>query len=514
MVETEGINLIRISSWLRLQNVVVRVIRAAGNWKAVVAKNKEAFTSIDAPITVDETNDAESVIFRDLQKSAFQDELQAINEVKKVHPTSQLVKLSPYVDELGVLRVGGRLKNLPISRDMKHPTILPGTHQVTKVLIEHYHRKNGHVGSEHVYSLIRERFWIISARNAIRQVCHNCFFCKVRRAKEQFPYMADLPLFRAAIEEPAFNHCGVDIIGPTLVKQGRKQLKRWIVLFTCLTVRCIHLDVVDTCETDSFINALRRFTNRRGCPSVMYSDNGTNFRGATSELKEFVLKLEKDAEKITNFATEKKIKWTFNPPSAPHMGGAWERLVRSSKEVMYGLVKDHVLTDPQLYTVLTEVEMIVNSRPLTHLSEDITDFEALTPNHVLLGAHRNWSSIADTSEQDLTSRRKWKQVQALRAMFWTRWTKEYLPTLAQRSRWTSDGPTFEVGELVLLKNDELKRNRWPLARIEKTICGKDNIQRIVEVRTKDGTYTRPVTKILKLEDNDSIKGGSNVGDTP
>ena len=178
----------------------------------------------------------------------------------------------------------------------------------------------------------------------------------------------------------------------------------------------------------------------------MYSDNGTNFRGATSELKEFVLKLEKDAEKIINFATEKKIKWTFNPPSAPHMGGAWERLVRSSKEVMYGLVKDLVLTDPQLYTVLTEVEMIVNSRPLTHLSEDVTDFEALTPNHVLLGAHRNWSSIADTSEQDITSRRKWKQVQALRAMFWTCWTKEYLPTLAQRSRWTNDGPTFKVGE--------------------------------------------------------------------
>ena len=100
--------------------------------------------------------------------------------------------------------------------------------------------------------------------------------------------------------------------------------------------------------------------------------------------------------------------------------------------------------------------MIVNSRSLTHLSEDVTDFEALTPNHVLLGAHRNWSSIADTSEQDITSRRKWKQVQALRAMFWTRWTKEYLPTLAQRSRWTSDGPTFDVGELVLLKNDELK----------------------------------------------------------
>ena len=254
---------------------------------------------------------------------------------------------------------------------MKHPQILPRQHSVTKILVDWTHRKNGHVGPDHVLSQLRERFWIVGARTVINQVLYHCFFCKVRRAKKQYPFMADLPSCRAAIDEPPFSHCGVDVFGHLLIKQGRKQIKRWVVLFTCLTVRAVHLEVIEDCKTDAFINATRRFVNWRGCPTHVYSDNGSNFKGATSELKELVSSL--DRTKITDFATALKIDWSFNPPEAPHMGGAWERLVKSSKEVMFGLIKNHVLTDPQLLTWLTEVESILNSRPLTHLSEDISD---------------------------------------------------------------------------------------------------------------------------------------------
>ena len=149
---------------------------------------------------------------------------------------------------------------------------------------------------------------------------------------------------------------------------------------------------------------MRRFTNRRGCPSTMYSDQGSNFRGASAELQEFISNLDQDA--IKTFATTLQINWIFNPPKSPHMGGIWERMVRSVKEVMHGIIRDHVLTDPQLYTVLTEVELIVNSRPLTHVSTDVRDLEPLTPNHLLLGAHRNWAAIINTSVQDVFSRRK------------------------------------------------------------------------------------------------------------
>ena len=199
--------------------------------------------------------------------------------------------------------------------------------------------------------------------------------------------MADLPAGRIAYDQPPFTHCGVDLFGPLQIKQGRKKLKRWVVLFTCLTVRCVHLEVVENADTDAFINALRRFVNRRACPKVIYSDNGTNFKGASSELKEFINEL--DHGRIEKFSSRIKIKWKFNPPAAPHMGGAWERLVRSTKEVLSGLMESRVLTDDQLYTLLTEVESILNSRPITHLSNNPADLDPLTPNHILLGLHTN-----------------------------------------------------------------------------------------------------------------------------
>ena len=175
----------------------------------------------------------------------------------------------------------------------------------------------------------------------------------------------------------------------------------------------------------------------------MYSDNGTNFTGASKELKEVVSHL--DHQKVNDFATALNIVWKFNPPSAPHMGGAWERLVRSVKEILTAIMKDRVLTDPQLYTLVTEVESTLNSRPLTHFSDDVTDLEPLTPNHILLGLHRNWGYMCDTDDKDVISRKKWRQVQAAANAFWRRWKTEYLPKLTKRSRWQSEVPNFEVG---------------------------------------------------------------------
>ena len=144
----------------------------------------------------------------------------------------------------------------------------------------------------------------------------------------------------------------------------------------------------------------------------------------------------------------------------------------------------------------------MNRRPLTHVSTDIDDFEAITPNHLLLGKHLNWGAIINTDSTDIFSRKKWKQVQGIRAMFWDRWRKEYLPTLTKRSRWRKHARNFKVGDLVLTREDEhVKRGKWPLARITKVLPGKDNIVRVVELKTKDGNYTRPVSCLYKLEDD-------------
>ena len=195
------------------------------------------------------------------------------------------------------------------------------------------------------------------------------------------------------------------------------------------------------------------------------------------------------------------IRWEFNPPGAPHMGGAWERLVRSVKEVMTGLMNEQVLTDPQLHTLFTEAENIVNSRPLTHISDDINDLTALTPNHVLLGMHQNWGFVTDTSSDEVNSRRKWKQVQALRERFWNQWKLQYLPSLTKRGKWRDQIANIKVGALVLLEDEDTCRGKWPLARVTSIKPGTDGTVCVAEVKTKNGIYTRPVVKLHLLEDD-------------
>ena len=463
----------------------------------------EDFRSLSGDLSCDELRSAELYAIKDMQHDVYQKEMRLLREGKGVPKGHALFALSPFIDSDNVLRVGGRLKNAPIPDSAKHQMIIPRDHPITTLIVRHEHRCNGHVGVEHVLANLREMFWIVGGRVAIWRVVRNCFFCQIRRAKLMYPYMADLPAGRVAYGEPPFTNCGCDLAGPVVIKQGRKQLKRWIVLFTCLTVRCVHIEVVENADTNSFINALRRFVNRRGRPEVMYSDQGTNFVGAVPELKELIDGL--DQEQIENFATRNNFRWKFNPPASPHMGGAWERLIRSVKQVMSGLMKERVLTDPQLYTLLTEVESILNTRPLTRASDDVNDLEALTPNHILLGRHRNWVYVTDKiGEKDVTSRKRWRQVQALGAMFWRRWKSEYLPTLTQRPTAALDTPNLKVDELVLVGNDDTKRGKWPLGRVTRVIPGNDGVVRVVEVKTKDGTYTRPVAKLYRLEDDQSV----------
>lgn len=165
------------------------------------------------------------------------------------------------------------------------------------------------------------------------------------------------------------------------------------------------------------------------------------------------------------------------------------------------MMKDRILTDPQLYTLLTEVERILNSRPLTHISSDVNDLEPLTPNHILLGLHRKWSYICDTDEADATSRKKYRQVRALAAEFWRRWQREYLPKLTTRSQWRQHIVNLQEGQLVLLVDDNKIKNTWSLARITRVLPGDDGTVRVVEVKTKHGLYIRPVAKICSLEDD-------------
>ena len=186
--------------------------------------------------------------------------------------------------------------------------------------------------------------------------------------------MAELPAERVAVNQPAFSCVGVDVFGPFLVKYGRSEVKRYTCLFTCLSTRAVHLEKIDSLDTSSFINAFCRFTARRGHPQTVYSDNATNFKAG-----ELII----NHDETHAFAIKHKIDWKFNPHTASHMDGAWERLIRTIRRVMLAVLDNTRLTDEILETVFCEIENIVNSRPLTKLSDD-GNIDALTPNQLLI----------------------------------------------------------------------------------------------------------------------------------
>ena len=205
--------------------------------------------------------------------------------------------------------------------------------------------------------------------------------------------MSNLPFARLEPMKPPFSSTGMDLFRPAMIKQRRARLKRWGALFSCFTTQAIHLEVVEGYDTDNFIASLQRFVNRRGKPRDVHSDCNINLKETTSELN---IKI----KRIKKYSSNKQITWHFNPPAAPYMVRIWERIVKTVKNVMFSRIKNTVLTDFQLMTIFTEIEAIINNRPLTYISDKPVDLEPLTPNHLLLGRY-NSGAVIEESDGDI-----------------------------------------------------------------------------------------------------------------
>ena len=231
----------------------------------------------------------------------------------------------------------------------------------------------------------------------------------------------------------------------------------------------------------------------------MFSDNGTNFVGGERELRESLQEF--DQARISDELSQDHIKWTFMPPGASHMGGAWERLVGSVKRALKVTIGSQCVSDEVLHTALLEVEAMVNGRPLTYVSSDSNDFEPLTPNHLLLGSSSINMSPGVFQPCELDSRRRWRRSQVLADHFWKRWRREYVPTLASRQKWLRKMRNLHEGDVVLMVETDSPRGFWPLARVVKVFPGADGTVRSVELKAAGGgTYHRPVSKVCLLEE--------------
>ena len=318
----------RFSSWDKLRRVVARILRCKQIFKKFIFPN---FIPPSGYLSVQEVEGAEVFIIEFLQKKHFAAEMENLSAGKVLKKTSPLRNLDPFMED-GVVRVGGRLSAASLPYGSKHQLIVPNDGLVSEMLAKQAHELNGHAGKQHVMAALRERYWVLRANSVVRGTLRNCMKCKNNFAAPASQKMADLPADRVACNQPPFTSVGVDYFGSILVKEGRSEKKRYGVVFTCLNIRAVHIEVAYNLDTSSFTLALRRFVSRRGQVKTICSDNGTNFVGEERELRNQIKAW--NQEQIYSFLLQRNVNWIFNVPGASHHGGVWERQIRSIRRIL------------------------------------------------------------------------------------------------------------------------------------------------------------------------------------
>ena len=450
-------------------------------------------------LSKEEVDQAETSILRYVQRKQYPSEFKSVVERVKdgeavVWHRSELKKLCPRARK-GLMVIDSRLKLASIDDDYKYPIILPKQHPVTNAIIMYHHRKEGHSGTSHILAKVRERYWVIHGGATVRKALRKCLRCRVLNATSMQQQMAPLPTQRVTEGWYPFQHTGIDYFGPFRVKRGRKLERRYGCLFTCLQCRAVHLELAQSLSTDSFILTLVRFINRRGVPKELYSDNGGNFVGAERELKDWICSW--DQNKIDNCMLEKRIKWNFNPSSASHRGGIWERLIRSTRKILNSVAWRESLDEELLWTYLTEAERIINDRPLTAVRDGTSEPRPLRPSDLL--QHKGGERIVMTMPIGQLIEKRWRLMNGLVAEFWKRWKTEYLAALQERQKWTRICKEIAKGDIVITEVESTPRTWWPLGVVEEIVPDGDGLVRTVVVRTAGGLIRRDIRKVYRLE---------------
>ena len=401
-----------------------------------------------------------------------------------------------YRDDRGILRCDGRLGNADLTQTQKHPAILDTEHYVTSLIVRDSHERVKHSGVKATLTEIRSKYWIVRARQYVRRLIHKCTVCRRQEGSSYIPPDPPaLPAFRITQDHP-FTYTGVDFAGPLYVKQSNRMEKVYMVIYTCAVSRAVHLDIVNDMTAEAFIRSFRRFTARRGIPREVKSDNGKTFKAASKQLVALF-----EIPEVKKYLSGQRVRWTFNLEKAPWWGGFFERLIKSVKRCLYKILKNARVTSEELYTVLTEIESTLNSRPLTFVSTEDLD-EPITPSHLING--RRISSLPDADKpgeegrvEEMHKTKAAKRVCYLRTLkehLWLRWKEEYLLELRNSHRQTTKRQKescIRVGDIVVIHDEKVRRVQWKLGRVEKLIEGKDGAIRGAVARKltdKTGMY--------------------------
>ena len=446
---------------------------------------------------------------RYVQQKDFPEVIDAIDQ-NKSHPIKN--SLGVIKDENGILRCQGRFR-----RTYNSPKLLPKSSHFTNLVIKKGYKKLMHAGVSQTLSEARNEFWIIQGRSAVRKVLRQCLICIFWEGGPfKTPKFAPLPDYVISCQNQPFSFIGIDYLGPLTIQCESDLTKNWVCLFTCINVRAIHLELVQDMTTESFLMCIRRYIAQRGKPMMVLSDNAGQFKLGNAVIGKLWGSIVTNSE-VQSYVSNEGIAWKFITDYAPWQGGFYERLVGITKRSIRKSLGRCKVTGEQLRTLLAETEAIVNSRPLLYLDDDINSAEAITPSHFTsLNFRTGVPEIHDNFYPEETSLNvlleTWKKGQARLTNFWNIWSSEYLQALREKAAYHMKPIKGEirrepkVGEIVLIKDQDLPRGRWKLAKIIGLIESEtDGVTRAAKLVTPSGrNFKRPLRLLYPLE------GASNV----
>ena len=406
----------------------------------------------------------------------------------------RFLSLDPFVDSSGMLRSRSRLSKCDhLAYDMKNPILLDKAGRFTKLIVQHYHRIYGHaVGEETIKAQLRQKFYIIGLNHMVRAARTGCKTCNIQRTKPFQQKMAPLPKYRFERPLRAFAKTGLDFAGPFETKfgRGRARKKVYILVLTCMQTRAVHLEVTDSVDLTAVMNALSRFVDIRGMPTDILSDNFSTFISQDKELQDWVRNLDLS---MAIDPVEANVKWHFTPPYAPHHGGIYESMVKSTKRALKSISDRHLLDLDEFRTFVSRSAALLNGRPLARVVDNAT-VKILTPNHFLMGSLGG----AITTEK-LTPTKRWKVINQIQNEFWDLFQKNYIHELKRLRKWKIISPEVRLDQIVLETTSNLGTGCWRLAKVIELIPSSDGIVRKVRVRNGSGEFERAITSLSPLE---------------
>ena len=475
------IDISKFNDYLKLLRVTGYVLRYVSNLRR--KRNNEALVK-SKYLSAAEINDAKRAWIKDNQSNLVGEKY---NELK--------LNLNLQRGEDGLIRSYSRLRNASVPFDAKTPIFIDKDHKLATMLVCYYHLRVMHRGVKQTLTEFRSMFWCTQGRSFVKKVIHPCVVCKKLNSRPyEYPNHSDMPDLRFDDAYP-FSSTGLDYLGAIyclpVYGQDERMRKAYIVIYTCTATRAVILDVVSNANTDNFLNSFKRFLSRRGCPATMISDNAGIFT----------------CNETQAFASDRGINWKFNLDCAPWFGGIWERLVASVKRCIKKVVGTKRLSYVELQTLVYEIELILNNRPIGCDYDDDHE-DVITPNHLVFGRRIEPTNVFDVaieknpdgSNSKLVKRQR--MIGTLLSHFWTRWRKEYVTGLReyQRTKRQKHSAMIKIGDVVIIFEEKQPRHLWKVGRVLSIIPGRDGRIRGAEVKVgkSRAVIKRPVNRLYPL----------------